>query len=100
MSLFEMYICDHFQITDGFALQLFRSNMAAISGSANLASFILPYVVTYILAEQHSAMLVRSYLLVFCKNNFRWFWEWNLSVKRVALNDAITEMYKKNTKLV
>ena len=59
--------CDNFQITDGFALQLFRSNMAAISGSANLASFILPYVVTYILAEQHSAMLVRSYLLDFCK---------------------------------
>ena len=41
--------------------------MAAISGSANLASFILPYVVTYVLAEQHSAMLVRSYLLDFRK---------------------------------
>lgn len=45
-------------MNDGFALQLFRSNVAAVAGSVNLAVFILPYVITYILAEDQHSNLV------------------------------------------
>lgn len=47
-------------MTDGFARELFRSNMAAISFSADLAMFILPYIITYIIAEDQHADLVKT----------------------------------------
>jgi len=47
-----------FQVEIGFAKQLFRSNMAAISANKNIALHLLPYVIVYLIAEDTHINLV------------------------------------------
>lgn len=47
---------------DAFAMKLFKTNIAAISSSTDLALFLLPYVTVYILNEDKHNQLVTDEL--------------------------------------